>query len=82
MTDGDIDAIIHKIKNLTPGASCVYYTGMTRWMEKIPERQLKRLQDFFEKSHSRNHFFFTSRRLTGDKISAYDYIATKSRKIR
>ena len=77
-----VDEIIDKIKSLKPGTSCVYYRGLTRWMEEIPEEPQKKLQDFFERAHERNHYFFTSRRVSQSRISTYEYIATKSIKIR
>jgi hypothetical protein len=82
MTEKEILEIMRKITALKSGESCIYHRGKTRWMEKIPDRYLKKLQDYFQSLQQRNHYYFTQRRLSDDKEAEYEYIATKSRKIR
>ena len=81
MTEAEVYAIMNKITALEPGKACIYFRGKSCWIEKISERMQKKLTAFFEAQASNNRIYFVQRRLSDTRISEYDYIAVRSKRL-
>lgn len=81
LSEKKIFAIMNEIEKLEPGQSTVYFKGKSCWMSDMDERMQKKLQEFLAAQASKSRVFFSQRRLSEGRLSEYEYIATKSRRL-